>query len=50
MSDDLTAKRCLPCEGGVRPLDEAEARKLLASLDQWQLGEREIFKEYSFKN
>ena len=50
MSDDLTSKRCLPCEGGVRPLDEAESRALLARLDQWQLGEREIFKDYRFKN
>lgn len=35
---DLSDKNCKPCEGGVTPLSEAEARALMAELDHdWQL-------------
>lgn len=34
----LAKKRCIPCEGGVEPLTEAEARKLMPELEQdWML-------------
>ena len=26
---ELTAKRCIPCEGGVAPMDADEARTML---------------------
>lgn len=34
---ELTGKKCLPCEGGVPPLPEAEVRRLLAGLPGWTL-------------
>ncbi len=35
---ELTEKRCKPCEGGVPPLGEQEARELMGRLDKgWQL-------------
>ena len=35
---ELAKKKCVPCEGGVDPLSEAEARKLMPELDQgWML-------------
>jgi phenylalanine-4-hydroxylase len=34
---ELTAMRCQPCEGGVRPMDRAEAKAMLARL-QCRLG------------
>ncbi len=35
---ELAKKRCVPCEGGVKPLTEAEARKLMPELEQdWML-------------
>ncbi len=38
---DWTAKRCVPCEGGVPPIAPEEARRLLTTLDGWELrGER----------
>lgn len=49
---ELTAKRCLPCEGGVRPLDAEEARKLLAQLHaDWSLNDdaTEIRRDFKFK-
>jgi 4a-hydroxytetrahydrobiopterin dehydratase len=36
--NDLLHKTCLPCEGGVAPLEESEMAALLVSLDgTWQL-------------
>lgn len=35
--DDLARKICKPCEGGVSPLAEDEARSLLGRLDGWVL-------------
>jgi 4a-hydroxytetrahydrobiopterin dehydratase len=49
---DLTAKRCLPCEGGVAPMDAGEAAGMLGQLTDWILDEagKEISREYTFKN
>ncbi len=34
---DLTAKTCLPCEGGVAKYSPAEAEAQLAAVPNWQL-------------
>ena len=49
---DLTAKRCVPCEGGVTPMDDGEARAMLAQVRDWELDEnaREITRTFKFKN
>jgi 4a-hydroxytetrahydrobiopterin dehydratase len=47
---DLTNKHCKPCEGGVPPLTEKEARELLKQLDGWELGDKRISKTFTFKN
>ena len=48
----LHQKHCAPCEGGVTPLTQDEAKKLLASLDKWNLDSdgKSIGKYYTFKN
>ena len=49
----LAKRRCVPCEGGVKPLSEAEARKLLPQLEQdWMLidGGRMLARTFNFKN
>jgi 4a-hydroxytetrahydrobiopterin dehydratase len=33
------AKRCLPCEGGVRPLNASEVATALKTLPDWRVGE-----------
>jgi len=47
---DLASGKCKPCEGGVAPLTDAEARSLLKQLDGWALANGRIAKTYSFKN
>lgn len=36
-ADQLVAKKCLPCEGGVEPCTLDEATQQLAQLDGWRL-------------
>lgn len=47
---DLTNKHCKPCEGGVPPLTEKEARELLKQLDGWELKGNILSKTFAFKN
>jgi 4a-hydroxytetrahydrobiopterin dehydratase len=40
MSNELANRTCKPCEGGVKPLQETEAKKLLEDLHQdWCISE-----------
>jgi 4a-hydroxytetrahydrobiopterin dehydratase len=46
-------RRCKPCEGGVVPFSEKEAREALGSLaDGWALTKdgRELLRDYRFPN
>ena len=49
---ELTAKRCVPCEGGVAPMDAEAARGMLGQLNDWELDEsgKEISRSFTFKN
>jgi 4a-hydroxytetrahydrobiopterin dehydratase len=33
----LAKKRCIPCEGGMKPLPRERAEALLSELDEWML-------------
>ena len=48
----LREKRCVPCEGGTPPLDDATTRKLLSQVSGWALapeaGEARIHKRFEF--
>lgn len=49
--DQLTRKRCKPCEGGVPPLADPAVRELMQALnDDWSLVEdgKAIVREFSF--
>ena len=48
--DNLTTRRCKPCEGGVDALKPAEVENLLKQLDGWTLEDGAIVKTYTFKN
>ena len=52
---NLFDKKCVPCEGGVLPLDLKEIHKYQTKVDGWdvKLNEKKIFhleKNYKFKN
>ncbi len=47
---DLAGQKCKPCEGGTKPLSEAEAQTYLAQLPGWQKQNQEIVKTFTFKN
>ena len=48
--DNLSQKKCKPCEGGVAPLTPDTATKFLQQLDGWQLQAKQIRKQFTFKN
>jgi 4a-hydroxytetrahydrobiopterin dehydratase len=45
---DLRAKHCVPCEGGIPPLGDDEARELLAAVDSWALDGGVIKRRFEF--
>ncbi len=50
MSEELAAKTCLPCRGGVPPLSPEEAGRLLGRLSGWGLnGKGHLEKPYPFE-
>lgn len=49
MGTELAKKSCVPCRGGVPPLPETEARRLLGQLEGWTLNAAgHLEKSYSF--
>jgi 4a-hydroxytetrahydrobiopterin dehydratase len=51
-AEQLVAKKCLPCEGGVEPCSLGDAQSQLARLEGWRLthdGQR-IRKDWKLKN
>lgn len=52
MSEALTDKHCVPCEGGVQPLTRAEAEKYIAKIaGDWVINDDAtgISREFKFK-
>lgn len=51
-SAELTAKHCVPCEGGVPPVPQAQAEGLLKNLPGWRLTHdaKRIRKDWTVKN
>ena len=55
MNNDLTKKKCLPCEGGVVPFDISEIHEYQTKVDGWDIikNKEEIFflnKKFKFEN
>lgn len=59
---NLLKKKCVPCEGGVKPLDHTEILKYIEQVSDWKLFEDQnsnlqkfglgakIYKEFKFKD
>ncbi len=52
IAEELTRKKCVPCEGGVPMLSEPEARRFLEGLEGWTLSEdhKSISKKWTVKH
>lgn len=50
--DRLLSKKCAPCEGGIPPLNQAQAESLLHALPDWRLGMdgKSIKREWRMRN
>ena len=47
---DLTQKKCIPCEGGMPPLNEGEIEKLLKHVNGWDVEDGRLKKQFNFKD
>jgi 4a-hydroxytetrahydrobiopterin dehydratase len=52
MTENLTAKTCTPCRGGVPPLTREEAARYLGEVPAWELSDdgRQIRRTWRFGN
>ena len=55
MTDDLTKKKCIPCEGGIMPFDISEIHKYQKKVDGRDImkdGKKNFYlnKKFKFKN
>ena len=53
--NDLIDKKCVPCEGGISPMDLSEIHKYQKKVDGWDVkkNEKKIYfleKDFKFKN
>ena len=48
----LTEKKCLPCEGGVQPMNQEQTEALLPSIPSWSASQKydKISREFTFSN
>jgi len=46
----LADKKCVPCHGGIPPMDVEEAKKLKIEAPAWQLKDKSIEREFKFRN
>ena len=55
MEEDLSKKKCIPCEGNIPPFDYSEIHKYLKKVDGWDLEQDQnksyfLIKEIKFSN
>ncbi|MGI0100590.1 MAG: 4a-hydroxytetrahydrobiopterin dehydratase [Candidatus Micrarchaeaceae archaeon] len=47
---DLAKKKCVPCEGGTKPMGRADALRNMGFLDGWNFKGNSISKDMEFKD
>ena len=55
MSEELSSKKCIPCEGGIPAFNEEQINNFLKKIDNWSAEKDEegkfyLIKEFEFKN
>lgn len=49
-AENLTHKKCVPCEGGVDPMTPEEVAKYLSMVKGWVLEDGKLVREFTFKD
>ena len=49
MRNELSTKKCVPCEGGTPPIDKQEAENLSSQVPNWELSDKKITRTFKFK-
>lgn len=50
MKNNLSNKKCKPCEGGIGPLQKEDIDRYISILDSWTTDYKQIEKIFRFKN
>jgi len=51
MAEDLSKKKCVPCEGGEMPMGEGAAKEMMKHINpDWELETKKIKREFEFKD
>ena len=52
MNEDLSRKKCVPCEGNIQKFSKSEINKYLKKVNSWTVNDQQemIFKKFKFKN
>jgi 4a-hydroxytetrahydrobiopterin dehydratase len=48
--DEILKKKCVPCEGGTKPLNIVMIKGYLTQLPEWEYEGKEIYKTFAFQN
>lgn len=49
--ENLSTKKCVPCQGGIPPLTEDEIKEYLPNIQGWQVLEnKKIHKQFTFES
>ena len=46
----FSVMKCVPCEGGVKPMSAAEAKRNLDQVTGWRLKGNKIYRNFEFSN
>jgi len=49
MQNQLTTKKCIPCEGGTPPLNEQQSQELSTQVPNWDLNGERLVRTFKFK-
>ena len=47
---ELAKKRCMPCEGGAKPLSKRQSGDFLKQLPSWEIKNTRVTREFKFKD
>ena len=46
----LTNRKCIPCEGNMKPLGKKDVNELLKEIPSWAVKEEHLLKQFKFRD